>query len=444
MKILHYSLGFPPYRTGGLVKFCMDLIETQIKHDFEVSLMWPGRINNRKKTTIIKKKNSNYNIESIELVNPQPVSLDEGIRKENIKFFIEKKEISDFIDILEDIKPDYIHIHTLMGLPYEFILAAKKLKIKTIFTSHDYFGICPKVNLFYDGDVCKNNSKCEKCTICNQNALSYKKIKLLQSPIYRTIKNLKIIKILRKIHRRKFFSKKDNYNNVGVNYNSEYLQLRNYYINILNEIDVIHFNSNLAKQIYSQYLDLKKFKILNISHRDIKDNRKIREYSDKEILKITYLASSKPYKGYNLLKEALEELWKEQDKKFVLNVYADIKEKEEFINVKGKYCYKDLENIFNNTDILIAPSLWYETFGYTVLEAISYGVPVIISENVGAKDIVGGAGIIIKSNNKNSIKEAIKNILDNRDILKQMNKETFECKLPKLEDMFEILEETNG
>jgi hypothetical protein len=25
MKILHYSLGFPPYRTGGLTKYAVDL-----------------------------------------------------------------------------------------------------------------------------------------------------------------------------------------------------------------------------------------------------------------------------------------------------------------------------------------------------------------------------------------------------------------------------------
>ena len=44
MKILHYSLGFPPYRSGGLTKFCMDLMEQQIKDGHEVALLWPGAI----------------------------------------------------------------------------------------------------------------------------------------------------------------------------------------------------------------------------------------------------------------------------------------------------------------------------------------------------------------------------------------------------------------
>ena len=44
MKILHYSLGFPPYRTGGLTKYCIDLMLTQNEQGFETALLWPGRI----------------------------------------------------------------------------------------------------------------------------------------------------------------------------------------------------------------------------------------------------------------------------------------------------------------------------------------------------------------------------------------------------------------
>ena len=39
-------------------------------------------------------------------------------------------------------------------------------------------------------------------------------------------------------------------------------------------------------------------------------------------------------------------------------------------------------------DMLIVPSLCYETFGLVVLEALSFGVPVMVSATVGAKDIV--------------------------------------------------------
>lgn len=89
-------------------------------------------------------------------------------------------------------------------------------------------------------------------------------------------------------------------------------------------------------------------------------------------------------------------MWKRKQN-FCLNVFFDPAEKSPYMKVHERYSYKDLENIFEETDILVAPSMWYETFGYTVLEALSYGVPVLISGTVGAKDILAdGAGIVIE------------------------------------------------
>ena len=50
MRILHYSLGFPPYRRGGLTKYCLDLMAAQEMQGNVVAMCWPGEIG------IIKKK----------------------------------------------------------------------------------------------------------------------------------------------------------------------------------------------------------------------------------------------------------------------------------------------------------------------------------------------------------------------------------------------------
>ena len=45
MRILHYSLGLPPYRSGGLTKYCTDLMIEQAKSDNQILLMFPGHMN---------------------------------------------------------------------------------------------------------------------------------------------------------------------------------------------------------------------------------------------------------------------------------------------------------------------------------------------------------------------------------------------------------------
>ena len=79
MKILHYSLGFPPYRTGGLTKFCMDIMLEQKQKGHEVSLLWPGEIKILKKEVSIKYRGVCQDIENWENINPLPISYDEGV-----------------------------------------------------------------------------------------------------------------------------------------------------------------------------------------------------------------------------------------------------------------------------------------------------------------------------------------------------------------------------
>ena len=60
MNILHYSLGFPPYRRGGMTKYCMDLIDEQKKAGHKVSLLWPGKYKDSSPKCHIKKQKNEY------------------------------------------------------------------------------------------------------------------------------------------------------------------------------------------------------------------------------------------------------------------------------------------------------------------------------------------------------------------------------------------------
>lgn len=59
---------------------------------------------------------------------------------------------------------------------------------------------------------------------------------------------------------------------------------------------------------------------------------------------------------------------------------------------------KELSSIMKNNDILIVPSLWKETFGFTLLEGLSNAIPIIATDTVGSKDLIKNnkTGIIIK------------------------------------------------
>ena len=86
MNILHYSLGFPPYRRGGMTKYCIDLMVEQLRVGHNVAMIWPGRIKKYGYKCDIKegkKENigKNFSCLNYEIINPLPVPLLNGIKK---------------------------------------------------------------------------------------------------------------------------------------------------------------------------------------------------------------------------------------------------------------------------------------------------------------------------------------------------------------------------
>lgn len=420
MRILHYSLGFPPYRSGGLTKFCLDLMIEQKNEGDEVALLWPGQMGFIDKRIKIKKRSeylaSKQKIMSFELINPLPISFDEGIR--NFDKFTLKGNKDAFFDFLISFQPDVIHLHTLMGIHKEFLEVAKSLNIKLVFTAHDFFPICPKVTLFRNGKICDSAGNCKKCASCNSTALSINKIKILQSPIYRILKDSILVKKMRKAHRDNYLSDSNNIEIVECGSYIEYVDLRDYYYTMLLMMDIIHFNSTITKKNYEKYFDLPNSAIIPVSHSSIKNNCKIKNYNHDK-LKIRYLGPASKAKGFYLLKECLDDIWKERQN-FVLDIHFDPIEKSEYMNIHERYNYDELNNIFDETDVLLVPSILYETFGFTALEGLSFGVPVIVSDTVGAQDILMDKfGIIVNNITKENLKKVFENL--SFEDLKNMN-----------------------
>lgn len=189
MVILHYALGLFPYRSGGLTRYVNDLMIAQVKRGHSISLLYPGNMKVWTSKIEIRKDMSFLDINVYELRNPLPVSLFYGVR--NPSAFMNSRDIDKkaFDLFLHEVNPDIMHVHTLMGLPLEYLQIAKKNGVKVVYTSHDYFGLCLKVNFINSsGNSCE--TPCGKiCALCNASAPSTNFIK---------IRNLKILTCLKK------------------------------------------------------------------------------------------------------------------------------------------------------------------------------------------------------------------------------------------------------
>jgi glycosyltransferase involved in cell wall biosynthesis len=146
--------------------------------------------------------------------------------------------------------------------------------------------------------------------------------------------------------------------------------------------------------------------------------------TDKKNDKIVILAFGRLdqwYKGLDLLVQSCKKLWQERTD-FILKVTTTKKFNLPFIESLGWVNHDELPNLIIDADICIFPSLWEEPFGISVLEAMSCGKPVIVSNAGALPEIVHDkeTGLIFKRERFEDLKENIINLLDDKALRLQL------------------------
>ena len=421
MKILQYTLGLPPFRRGGLPRYSTDLSE-ELSKDNEDYLMYPGQINPFSHKIRLSKKKTKYLFQTIEMKNPLPVSLGLGIEDED--YYIQKRDITALKKLIKDIKPDVVHLHTLMGLPKEFLEYLHTNKIKTVYTTHDFYGLCPKM-LKKNPQKELKTSKCTyDCMLCNVGP-SYKKILVMQSHLYAHLKDSMVVKRMRSKNKSNLSSQSNNVSFSNEQINKRY-NLRKYYLDMFNLIDLFHFNSSVSKECFQQYFPDIQGKIIPITHDSLMDTRENSNFEVNNPIHLGYIGPYDEKKGFYVYTQVLKKL--DIKNKFEAHFYGDIVDQPIF---KENYCINhgiltvdELNEEYNKLDLLVVPSLWHETFGYVVLEALLRGVPCLVSSNVGAKDLLPRNWIF---DSESELKKLLEELINNPDKIRQMKLE-----VPKL------------
>lgn len=201
---------------------------------------------------------------------------------------------------------------------------------------------------------------------------------------------------------------------------SDYQKLLDYYKECFGLVDCFHFNSETAGDVYKQYLPSCQGKVVSITHDGIKEHRKHKDFKHK-VLHVGFIGNSTPYKGLPLLIAALESLGKSDS--WELSVWGGGVGKHSSLPIyfRGKFDFLTIEEVYHAMDVLVVPSIWKETFSLVTLEALSYGVPVIVSDNVGAQDIVKEYNPSFVYHSEAELKRLLSEILEERSLLRDFN-----------------------
>lgn len=200
----------------------------------------------------------------------------------------------------------------------------------------------------------------------------------------------------------------------------------------------------VAKSIsFEEKIPIDKFRVIpNTVDPERMKRRKNRDILRKELnikegeIIVGFIASFAPRKGHEFLIDALQESIKEFSSiKLLLVGRGALKNRiAEMVQEKGLSEHvlflglrQDVPDIISLFDIYIQPSL-AEAFSISITEAMAMGVPCIVTDVGGNREIIGndGCGILIPPRDSGALKDAIVNLAQDATLREKIGKEAAE------------------
>jgi glycosyltransferase involved in cell wall biosynthesis len=288
------------------------------------------------------------------------------------------------LEILQQEKPDLIHSGHLMRV-YPFILAAMKLNIPYVLTVTDFHLLCPKILLAPTADsLCSGPEKGQNCSkFCSDLPAFFIKERL------------------------------DTTTNIIRNASAVVAPSR-FVVDIFeHEVDglQVHINHHGIRQS-------------NITTRDY-------VYQPSDSIRFGYIGNLAVHKGVHVLVKAFIDLNSSRSSLSIFgpgeDAYAHKLAEmagETDVRFMGSFRSEELSKVFNPIDVLVAPSICYETYSFVVHEALASEIPVIVSSLGGMAETIRDDinGFTFTAGDVQQLREVMQKILDDPTVLNDLKK----------------------
>ncbi len=349
MKILHISTGFKLSFQGGITNYVRSLADSQVKSGHDVTV-----IGDPDDMTFAHKYVTGFT----GTIPP---------------FYLGKLEDKEHLNMLKQFLKkesfDIIHIHMPLGLDWDLYTALEGYRY--VISLHDYFYICPRIQM-----IDKNKRLCtaydeKKCRRC---------ISRLES--IRACRGM--LKIARKISGNE---------NLCMPYLPQTVTVQRHikFKKLLENAQLVIPVSQRVKEIYIRSGFKANYEVLhigNISAENFKQKYLV-DRSERK-LRIGILGSMTYYKGADLVIEFAEKL---DASKYELHFWGRPLKYEKALRksgviMHGAYIQKDLPKLLDNVDLGFVLSIWEDNGPQVVMEFLNNRVPVIGTRLGGIVDFI--------------------------------------------------------
>lgn len=314
--------------------------------------------------------------------------INHGSKLAAIKNGIWNREVErEFGDFLTAFSPDetIIHIHGwAKALSSAVVKVACENEFKTFITLHDYFTLCPNGG-FYDyqkGEICTREPMSAACVFCNCDKRSY------AQKMWRVA--------------RQFVQDRNVRNNPNVVF-----------------LSISQKNEDIVRPYVKSNAFYRVDNPVQLAEHQIEDCSKSNRF--------LYVGRLSEEKGIELFCQAITELKVDYDIEGVVVgdgvLHDTLKEEYPAIQFVGWKSPEEVQGYIQSARTLVLPSKWYEGAPLTIIEAMSAGLPCIVSDCTSATEVIkdGENGYVFKANDVESLKQSMSKAMDDRNIIQIQN-----------------------
>ncbi len=441
MRILHVTHELPPYELAGTAIYSLNIARAQSRHHevFIFARLQDPEVHAYNVHTEVR---DGCTIRFMNLADLAWTPLESS--------YVDPKANRIFKEFLDEVEPDVVHFQHIVGLGSGLLDYVRDAGIKTLFTLHDFWTMCPMGQrmCYTDNVICDpiDFGKCGPCvfgeaadTITNQKPEEDEEPP--QPSGYRAYYERRFAETPGRFARRPRamfraaqaafgdLFKKEETRNEGLPFTSNPIEHRfNVLREKLHQVDLLITPSAFLRDEFMSNFKLTDRQIIHSANgMDFSYVKKLPK-SPADRIRFGFTGSIIPTKGVRVLVEGFIEAASVHDN-IELHVHgAPNRWTEGFlqelktlaaesscadrITFHGRFDNKRVGEVLADMDVLVLPSIWFENAPLTLNEAAMTGTPIIVSDRGGMLEFAraNDYGRTFELGNPHSLAEVMKSL----------------------------------
>lgn len=298
-----------------------------------------------------------------------------------------------FERVLDDSRPELVHVQHLMGLPIGLIRSIQQRRIPFVITLWDFWWVCANAQLLtnYSQQVCDGPQLYLNCARCALARVNYDWFWPAAVPAVALLawRNRVLRQVMKAASR------------------------------LIAPTAFVH-------HWYAKHnVPTDRLQVIQPGLENLCVSSQLEERSDGRV-RFAYIGGLSRQKGIHVLVQAFggvrgtAELWIAGDEAFDPGYVAELRDQAvPAVRFLGRLTREDVWKTLAQVDAVVVPSLWYETFSFAVSEAFAAGKPVVASRLGPLADRVrhGVDGLLLNPGDVCAWQEALQRLVNEPDLL---------------------------